>query len=309
MITFAPRFSIATPLAAVAAAMLLAAAAALAWIAGAALAGGYSFAVFLTALAAGLLAGAAGLLAVLCAGLLWLRYTVDRNAVVVRWLGIRQVIPLARITRAERVADLAPPDRPLWGRRVRWPGLWAGASSRSAPGPVVGYATAPPRDQVLLATSAATYLLAPRDPAAFLAALAARQALGPTQALPEGSVPAAWAGHPLLRDRRAAGLLIAGLLLNLGLFAYLAWTLPGLPASLALHWNPQGDPDRIGQATELLTLPVIALGLWGANLVLGGVLHVRARAAALLLYGGAGVVQIVFWAAVLTIVVRALAGG
>ena len=120
---------------------------------------------------------------------------------------------------------------------------------------------------------------------------------------------APWARHPLPGDRLARGLALAGLALNLALFGYLAFMYSTLPDLFALHWNTQGDPDRIGHPDELLRLALIALGLWLVDLLAGLVIHPRERLAALFLYAGAVVVQVVFWAAVLTIVLRAVAGG
>ena len=39
----------------------------------------------------------------------------------------------------------------------------------------------------------------------------------------------------------------------------------GLPNILPLHWNSQGQIDRVGDPQELLRLPVIALGIWLMN--------------------------------------------
>jgi len=84
---------------------------------------------------------------------------------------------------------------------------------------------------------------------------------------------------------------------------------PNRPERFALHGNTQGEPDRIGRPDELLVLPVIALLLWLADLAGAVLVHRRERLAALFLYAGGVVVQVVFWAAVLTIVLRAVARG
>jgi hypothetical protein len=269
---------------------------------------GFDLGVFALALLALLLAVAAAWLLYQLYSTLRLRYTLDRNALVIHWGGLRQVVPLARINRAVAVADLPPAERPSRLRGLRWPGRWVGAA-RADGLPVLAYATAPPPRQVLLITPTMAYVVSPARPTDFLADLARRQALGPTQEPVQGTHAAGWAAHPLLRDRLAVGLLLGGLVLNLALFGYLAFMAVRLPELFPLHWNTQGEADLIGHADELLRLPLIALGLWLADAVLGALVHRRERLAALFLYGGGVVVQVVFWAAVLTIVLRATAGG
>ena len=290
-------------------AALLVAAAGLGWVAAGRLTTQYDLLVFLYALLAGGAAAGAIFLAYHLYGYFSLRYTLDRNALIIRWAGLRQVIPLARIRQARAVGDLPAAARPPAPRGVRWPGLWVGTGRAADGAPVLSYATVAPARQVLVVTPTVQYTISPADPQAFLAELAGRQALGPTQEATEGTQVARWAEHPLPGDRVARGLMLAGLALNLALFGYLAFMYPALPDLFALHWNTQGDPDRIGHPGELLRLALIALGLWGADLLAALVVHPRERLAALFLYGGAVVVQVVFWAAVLTIVLRAVAGG
>ncbi len=270
---------------------------------------GFDLTVFFYALLALLLAAGAARLVYQLISVARLRYTLDRNALVIHWGGLRQIVPLARVRQAVAIADLTSPDRPTRPRRGLWPGLWVGQARLGTDLPVLAYATAPPPRQVLVITPTVAYVVSPARPADFLADLARRQALGPTQDATQQTEVAAWAAHPLLHDRLATGLLLSGLVLNLALFGYLAWMYARLPDLFPLHWNTQGEADLIGHAEELLRLPLIALGLWLADGVLAALLHRRERLAALFLYGGGVVVQIVFWAAALTIVLRATAGG
>lgn len=309
MNTWRPTRSVAGPLLAALVGGCLLVAGGLAWLAWDRFATGFDFGVFLYALLAGLCAAGAGWAGYQLLSVARLRYTLDRNALIIHWGGLRQVVPLARVSQAVAVADLPAPERPRRPRGPRWPGLWVGAARAGADQPVLAYATAPPPRQVLVMTPTVAYAVSPARPADFLAELARRQALGPTQDPPQGTEAAAWATHPLLHDRLAVGLLLLGLVLKLALWGYLAVMVARLPDLFPLHWNTQGEADLIGHAEELLRLPVIALGLWLADALLAALLHRRERLAALVLYGGAAVVQVVFWAAALTIVLRAVAGG
>jgi hypothetical protein len=308
MNTWRPARSVAGPLIAALAVGCLLVAGGLAWLAWDRFATGFDFGVFLYALLAGLCAAGAAWAGYQLLSVARLRYTLDRNALIIHWGGLRQVVPLARVREAVAVADLPAPQRPRRPRGPRWPGLWVGAARGGADQPVLAYATAPPGGQVLVITPTVAYAVSPAPPADLLAELARRQALGPTQDPPQGTEAAAWATHPLLHDRLAVGLLLLGLVLNLALWGYLAVMVARLPDLFPLHWNTQGEADLIGHAEEVLRLPIIALGLWLADAGLAALLHRRERLAALFLYSGGVGGQIVFWAAALTIVLRAVAG-
>src|SRR5215212_9140201 len=138
----------------------------LGWAALQRLATQYDLPVFLYALLAGLAGAAALLLAYHLCSYWSLRYTLDRNALVIRWGGLRQVIPLARIGQAVALADLPPAERPPSPRGLRWPGLWVGTARPATGAPVLSYATAPPARQVLLVTPTVRYTISPATPAA-----------------------------------------------------------------------------------------------------------------------------------------------
>jgi hypothetical protein len=59
--------------------------------------------------------------------------------------------------------------------------------------------------------------------------------------------------------------------------------------------------DRIGTKAELFARPIIGLIILVTNSALGLLLYSRERAGAYLLWGGAAVVQALFWLAVLSI--------
>ena len=113
----------------------------------------------------------------------------------------------------------------------------------------------------------------------------------------------AW-GAALWADPLARPLLITGLAICAAIFLYLGFVYGSLPTNLLLHWNALGQPDRVGDPIELLRLPAFALGIWLVNTVVAWIVRPRERAATLFLLGGAVAVQVVFAAAVLSIVLR-----
>lgn len=103
-------------------------------------------------------------------------------------------------------------------------------------------------------------------------------------------------------DRLVHVLLALGLLFNLALFAYIGWRYRALPASLPLHFDTLGQPDRLGVRSEIFNLPAIGLLLWLLNSLFGLVVYRWEKLGAYLLLGVTTVVQALFWLAVLNIV-------
>ena len=62
-----------------------------------------------------------------------------------------------------------------------------------------------------------------------------------------------------------------------------------------------GQTDRIGQRSEILKLPLIALLMLMLDLVLGFAIYRHERVAAYLLWGGGLVLQLLAWGALYTV--------
>ena len=107
-------------------------------------------------------------------------------------------------------------------------------------------------------------------------------------------------------DTVSRALFLSGLAACALLFGYLGAVYAGLPENLPIHWDAQAQPDLIGGPVELLRLPAFALGIWGFNVVLARLVITRERAATLFLLAGGLAVQVVFAAAMLSIVLRAI---
>jgi hypothetical protein len=157
-------------------------------------------------------------------------------------------------------------------------------------------------DQLLLVTPGLAFGISPRDPKSFLQAYETRRELGPNRLLEQEVHPANWSTWQLWADQTAWVLLGAALVINLGLFGYLSLRFPNLDLQLPLHFNNQGQADRIGTKGELFSLPIIGLIILGTNLILGLILYKRERAGAYLLWGAAAAAQTLFWLAAFSIV-------
>lgn len=233
-------------------------------------------------------------------GCLTLRYYLDRNGIVVRWLGAELTFPIGDIQRIVPGRQLGDPIVRRCG--LRWPGHERGMGMVPSIGQTQFLATRPLTEQLLLITPGQATAISPHDLQGFLNAFRARQELGPNRLLQEQVHRAPWLSWPFWTDQTAWILLAAAAVINLSLFAYLCARFPGLDFQLTLHFDSLGQPDRIGTKIELFALPIIGLIILGANLGLGLLLYKRERAGSYLLWGAAAAVQVLFWLAAFSIV-------
>jgi hypothetical protein len=230
---------------------------------------------------------------------LTLSYHVDRNGVVVRWAGTEQVIPIRDIQRIVPGVQLG--KQIVRRRGLRWPGHERGVGQVPGIGRTRFLATRPLDDQLLLVTPGLAFGISPQDSEAFLHAFEARRDLGPNRLLEQEIHPARWSTWSIWTDQTAWVLLGAAVVINLGLFGYLATRFPNLDAQLPLHFTSLGQADRIGTKLELFDLPIIGLIILGTNLILGLALYKRERAGSYLLWGSAATAQALFWLATFSI--------
>jgi uncharacterized membrane protein len=120
------------------------------------------------------------------------------------------------------------------------------------------------------------------------------------QALTTQSAPRA---PELKQDFLAVGLLAATVILMTGLFLWLATVYYQLPDLLPLHFDVYGNPDRIGERSEIFVLPAIGLVVNTVNIGIGLLLRLRLRMvfASYLLWSGALLMQVLLWIAALNI--------
>jgi len=235
--------------------------------------------------------------------LLTLRYLMDRDSVTIVCGSVRRVVPLSNLSsivaptgsRGKGLSDLPSP-------RLAWLGCWLGRSQGKDTGPLLFYATEPPKKQLFLVSRSSAYALSPSNPAGFLAALESRRQMGPTMALEEKTTYGTLIALPFWRDRLAQLLLGLGALANAALFAYLLARYPTLPRILPLHFTAFGGVDRIGPKEQILRLPTIGLIIFMANTLLGFALHRREPLATYLLAGTGLLAQFLIAIALLHII-------
>ena len=106
----------------------------------------------------------------------------------------------------------------------------------------------------------------------------------------------------LLHDHAFQSLFIVAFLISVALFAYLLARFEFLPDPIPLHFDAFGQPDRIEAKNAIFALPTIGLGVLVVNTILGIIVHLRQRAATLLLAVGALAVEILMWVAMFMMV-------
>lgn len=231
-------------------------------------------------------------------------YKVEDGALTVAWGWQSWTLPLAAVRRvvAPSELDTLPGPRGVW-----WPGCVVGTAESPELGSIRYFSASAQEGLIFVVADEVTWALSPADAAGFRQALEQEAQRGGVETVEPVVRRPALLDWGLWRDRWAQGLVGASLGLLLLLFGYLAARLPALPAEVPLHFNAQGQPDRIGPPAGLLILPLIGLLSLLINVPLGGALHLRGddRAGAYLLWAGALAIQLLLWAAALGLLAQA----
>jgi len=239
-------------------------------------------------------------------------YSLDRNALVIRWGTMVEVVPTGDIHEVTEGSQIAAQLR-LW--RPPLPGCWFGEGRHPALGRVRSYATEPPERQLLIVTPQRSYLLSPNDLEGFVEALHVRLGMGPTRVVAPSRTLPAFARWPVWRDRLALVLLALGWALNLTIFAVGLARYPELPTQIALHFDADGFPDRLGSKQQLFVPIFFSLLMLIISTAAGFVIYNRDKLAdskdqdaqtstplaAYMLWAGSVAVQALFLIAILTL--------
>ncbi|MGH2366198.1 MAG: hypothetical protein ACRDGF_09270 [Chloroflexota bacterium] len=110
--------------------------------------------------------------------------------------------------------------------------------------------------------------------------------------------PARLLGLPVWKQDKLFWLLLgAGLLLNAGLWGFVAWKLPQLAHLLPLHYDAAGIANREGSRSQLYILPAGGLLVALANIAACCGLHRRDAQLCQVLLGVTILVQLLAWGA------------
>jgi hypothetical protein len=236
-------------------------------------------------------------------GLARSKYMLDRNALVIRWGAVEQIIPTTQIQRVLTGEEIKGNIRFYGGM---WPGHWVGYGEVAGAGQTLFYATVPPRAQVYIVTPGLSYGISPADKDGFLASLHKRLEMGPTQLVEQGSLLPGFVHWAIWRDRLGLGMLLAGCIALLTLVGLLCFYFPALPDVVPLHFGATGVPDRLEARGGIFIVPLIGLLALLFNGTLGALAYRREKMISYLLWGGAALIQILIWKAALDILGQAV---
>jgi Bacterial PH domain/Protein of unknown function (DUF1648) len=264
--------------------------------------------VVLTSPSIGLRALIFGFLGLACAGLAWflgeltfgyfrMRYVVNDERLIIRCAFRRESIPLRQISYIMYGKDAVPPRR-VSG--VRWPGYNLTRGYLRGYGDLRSFTTAEFNYSVLVCAQRHVFALSPVRADEFISLLRERAALAAClgETAQQISSSSRWdviAG--LFTDTRTRVLTFSGLVLNVALFAVLAFSYSRLPGQIPVHFNAMGQPDIIGETFQIFKLPAFGLVVWSLNTIIALGLLRRERFVSYLLLGSSAFVQLVFWGA------------
>lgn len=191
-------------------------------------------------------------------------YYIDRDSLAILW-GLRvEDIPLTDIEWVRPVSDLT---HPLPLPRFRLPGAVLGTRRHPDLG-AVEFIASSARNLILVATSKHVFAISPKDAASLVRTFARATELGsltPTEArsvYPSFVITQAWES-PVARF-----LWISGLLLNLGLVAWVGTLIPSL-SQVPFGFNAFGVPNVTAPSVRLILLPLISALMFITGLLAG----------------------------------------
>lgn len=180
-------------------------------------------------------------------------YYIDRDSLAMLW-GLRiEDIPLTDIEWVRPASDLT---HPLLLPRFRLPGAILGTRRHPDLG-LVEFIASSSRNLILIATSKRTFAISPRNPAGLVQTFARATEMGsliPTEAksvYPSFIITQAW-DSPLARF-----VWMSGILLNLGLIAWVGILIPSL-SQIPFGFNPFGVPIEMVSSSQLILLPLVS---------------------------------------------------
>ena len=168
-------------------------------------------------------------------------------------------------------------------------------------GPALFYSTAPPRQQIYVATPGLIYGISPAEHESFIESLHQRLEMGPTQVVEQSSRRPAFLDWAIWQDRLGLILLATGFGTILALTGLLCFRFPVLPRMVPLHFDVTGNPDRLEMRAQIFIIPLIGLLALLLNGSLGVLMYRRERVASYLLWGGAILIQALAWIAAIGI--------
>lgn len=191
-------------------------------------------------------------------------YYIDRDSLAILW-GLRvEDVPLTDIEWVRPASDLS---NPLLMPRLRLPGAVLGTRRHPDLG-LVEFIASSSKNLILIATSKRIFAISPNNPGALVQTFARATEMGsltpaePKSIYPSFIITQAWES-PIARF-----LWISGLLLNLGLVAWVGILIPSL-SQVPFGFNTFGVTTETAPSTQLILLPLISAVMFVVGVTAG----------------------------------------
>ena len=226
-------------------------------------------------------------------------YVLDRDSLAFYW-GLRvEDIPLTDIEWIRPASDLTSPVRTP---PFSLPGVILGVTRHQDLG-TVEFIASTRKNLLLVATNKRTYAISPENAAAFLETFRRATELGsllPAEAVsqyPSFLLARAW------ENLTARFLWISGLLLNLGLVAWVSFLIPTV-SRVTLGFDSSGAPLDAVPSVRLILLPLLSALLFSAGLIAGLYFYrdKKGESLAVIIWASSTLTSLLFLLAVLFIV-------
>lgn len=199
-----------------------------------------------------------------------LRYSIDRNALSIRWGNVRQIVPLHHIERLVPGEDAEPPHV----EGISWVGHHVGRAQVEPMGEVLFYsAHRTMRDVLYVLTSDQTYAISVPDQQQFVQSVQQAQTRGPLFDQRQAVHRWGLAAQSFWLDPQARLLALALIASFFTVLGYVLHQYPGLAQSVPLRFPSLGGIVRVGDKSDLLDIPRSGLGFLAVNLTLAIILH------------------------------------
>jgi hypothetical protein len=226
-------------------------------------------------------------------------YYIDRDSLAMLW-GLRvEDVPLTDIEWVRPASDLT---RPLLLPRFRLPGAVLGTRRHPDLG-LVEFIASGSRNIILVATSKRIFAISPSNPAGLVQTFARATEMGSLTVTEAKSVYPSFVISQAWDSPIARFLWISGILLNLGLIAWVGLLIPSL-SRIPFGFNPFGTPNEIAPSTQLILLPLISALMFVIGMLSGLYFYRwdRQRPLAFIIWSSSTLCAVLFLLAVLFLV-------
>lgn len=218
-------------------------------------------------------------------------YRLERGEIHLQWGWRQETLPLHQIQWVHPFDNLENPPRPPL---LHWPGAVLG-TRKPSPDVTIEFLASGLSNPLMIGADPVYYVISPADPDEFIAAYQQFVEWGTLTTPDRESQRPGVLLMDVRREKLAAGMLLAGLILNLTLLIWVLFLIPRRQ-EISLGFTPAGVPHEPLESVRVVLLPILNFSSYLANFLLGLFLYRRdeTRVYAYLLWFTSPLVGLVF---------------